>query len=536
MDSLLRIALSNAACAALLALLAAAVSRLFPRRPALGHALWVLVLFKLLTPPVWTLDLPTFHTPAPIAIAASPSPSVAVSDHSGSTPVPDTVRARRRLNISPSLAVATIWAAGSLFCGVIIVARLRRFGRIQRYASPAPPETQRQAHDAASQMGLQKCPPVFFLPGPVCPMLFVAFGHARILLPSALWDRLSPAQQSRLLTHELAHLRRGDHWVRLLELLVTVAYWWNPFLWWSRRELHIAEEACCDAWVAWAFPTDSDEYATALIETIDFASGPPLPVLASGIGHFRTLKRRLIMIQQGRSMRTMGNLGWALIATIVLVVPFSLKMTQAQQASPPPAPPTRGIIPSPAKPPATQRTQQELNQQAQAKLNRPLPALQFDGVGFADVIDFLRDVTGSNIRADWVALGVAGVDQNTPVSVHLRNVTFAKGLDVILASAGDGRAKLTYTIQAGSIVISAADVTNVMMATYDVQAILTGQPDYGPKIVAQIVDTIDPSSWQEHGGNKGMIKLEDGKLFVAQTPSNQRAVSALLARLRDEKK
>jgi beta-lactamase regulating signal transducer with metallopeptidase domain len=516
MDSLLRIALSNAVYAAILAPLAAVISRLLPRRPALGHALWVLVLIKLLTPPIWTFDLPSFRTPTPAATEATSSLPVVASDHSRTSVPSGTPRAQPRLNISPSVALTSIWAAGSLFCAVVIVLRLWRFKRILRFATPASQETQHQAQDISSRIGLQASPPIVFLPGPVCPMLFGAFGQARILLPSALWDRLSPAQQSRLLAHELAHLHRGDHWVRLLEVLATVAYWWNPFLWWSRRELHVAEEACCDACVAWAFPTECHEYASALIEAIDFASRPPLPALASGVGHFRTLERRLIMVRQGRSMRTIGWVGTALVTAITLVLPFSLRMTQAQQASPPPAPPTRGIIPSPPKPPATQPTQQELNQRAQAQLNRTLPAVQFDAVGFADVIDFLRDVSGTNLRVDWPALGVAGIERNMPVSAHLRNVTFAKALNVILDSVGEGRAKLTYTIQAGSIVISAMDVTNVMMATYDVQAILAGKPDYGPKLIAQIVDTVDPSSWQEHGGNRGMIKLEDGKLFVAR--------------------
>lgn len=536
METLVRIGLSNAACAAILALLAAAVSRIVPRRPGIAHALWVLVLLKLLTPPIWTIALPALRAAAPAqSVDHSTAPEPIAISHSIPSNAPIALPPHRTFSFSPWLAIAAIWLAGSAICMVVIVARVIRFQRIFKYATPAPPETALQAREAAERIGLRASPPVCFLPGPISPMLFCILGQARVLLPAALWQRLSDSQQIRLLAHELAHLRRGDHWVRLLELLATVAYWWNPFLWWSRRELHTAEEACCDAWVAWAFPCDSDEYASALIEAIDFASRPPLPALASGIGHFRSLKRRLIMIQQGHSTRSMGSLGATLIAAIALVLPFSLKVTQAQQASPP-APPTRGIIPQPARPPASQPTDEERTRQVRAQLNRTIPALQFDSVGFADAVDFLRDVSGANIHVNWPALGVAGVDRNAPVTARLRNVSFDSALKVILDSAGGGKAKLGYTVEGGIITITAVDVTNVLLATYDVQAILAGRPDYGPKLIARITETVDPSSWQEHGGNKGMIKLEDGKLFVAQTTQNQRAVSALLSRIRAENK
>ena len=51
MDTLLHVGLGNALAATVLALLAAATGRLC-RRPAVTHALWLLVLLKLVTPPV----------------------------------------------------------------------------------------------------------------------------------------------------------------------------------------------------------------------------------------------------------------------------------------------------------------------------------------------------------------------------------------------------------------------------------------------------------------------------------------------------
>src|SRR5215212_6277834 len=73
MSTLLALGLANAACAAILAIPAYLVGR-YGRRPALAHALWLLVLLKLVTPPLFHLSLPWLppepapaQTPAPTA-------------------------------------------------------------------------------------------------------------------------------------------------------------------------------------------------------------------------------------------------------------------------------------------------------------------------------------------------------------------------------------------------------------------------------------------------------------------------------------
>ena len=41
--------------------------------------------------------------------------------------------------------------------------------------------------------------------------------------------------------------------------------------------------------------------------------------------------------------------------------------------------------------------------------------MNFSGVAFADVIDFLRDVSGANIHVDWKILEAAGIGKDAPV-------------------------------------------------------------------------------------------------------------------------
>src|SRR5205823_5460117 len=132
-----------------------------------------------------------------------------------------------------------------------------------------------------------------------------------------------------------AHLRRRDHWVRRLELVVLGFYWWHPVAWWACRRLRDAEEQCCDAWVVWALPAAGPAYASALVETVAFLSlaRPVRPLAASGAGHVQTLKRRLTMILRGTPPRALSVTGFlAVLALGAFVLP--LLPTPAQPLAP----------------------------------------------------------------------------------------------------------------------------------------------------------------------------------------------------------
>jgi beta-lactamase regulating signal transducer with metallopeptidase domain len=159
-------------------------------------------------------------------------------------------------------------------------------------------------------MGLAQSLRVLLVSGVVSPMLWSWGGRPLILFPLVLAARLDWPSRETLLLHELAHYARGDHWVRLLELVTFVLYWWHPVVWLARRELHAAEEDCCDAWVVAQAPDCRPVYARALLQTIDFLSEarPALPPVASGLGYFRELKQRLTRIVTGPATR--GPSGW----------------------------------------------------------------------------------------------------------------------------------------------------------------------------------------------------------------------------------
>jgi len=350
-DTLLQVGLSNAVVATFLALLALAVGFLC-RRPALVHSLWLLVLLKLITPPILSIPVPWPARTEPVPALADPSPTPvqvvsqpelpafllidpllepddepavgmepaepaisppavvpALATVAPDTPASESEPARPTAlaNVSWELMAAVLWLGSSGLWFALVALRTYRFHRLLRHALPAPPALAKQVQRLAERLGLARIPSVWLIPGRVSPMLWAVGSTPRLVLPAGLWERLDPEQRDTLLIHELAHLRRRDHWVRGVELVVTGLYWWHPIVWLARRELREAEEQCCDAWVVWTLPRAARAYATALVETVDFLSEarPALPLAASGIGQVHDLRRRLTMIMRGTTPRAL---------------------------------------------------------------------------------------------------------------------------------------------------------------------------------------------------------------------------------------
>jgi beta-lactamase regulating signal transducer with metallopeptidase domain len=381
MDRLLEIGLINAAAATVLALGAALAGR-FVRRPALTHSLWVLVLLKLLAPPL--VPLPVVWPERSVVVANDAVPDVDGGplepleaelyelpptslderwEPEEATPAPLLDRTGRTTSLAEvtdlfpwrSLLTA-LWLAGSALWLAVATLRILRFHRALRAAIPAPEDLTADVAWLADRLGLAATPDVRLVRGTISPLVWTLGGTARLLIPAELWDRLDSDQRTTLLIHELAHLRRRDHWVRALELVATGLFWWHPVVWWARRAMREAEEQCCDAWVVWAEPKAAKAYATALLETVDFLAGvrPALPPAASGIGRVEHLKRRLTMILKGMTPKGLSWAGRLMVLGLAGVL-LPLAPTVAQDPPPPvpPQPPGAPALPQPPAAPIT---------------------------------------------------------------------------------------------------------------------------------------------------------------------------------------
>jgi beta-lactamase regulating signal transducer with metallopeptidase domain len=385
MEPLVHAMLSNAVAAMVLAVFVVILGRAW-RRPAVIHSLWLVVMLKLITPPVVPLSLPAGMKVSPSGLpigallAHTDSRESAKADETGQgleeyvtaeqcdfdqscdeyQSVPGTGLATVDRNLgngsrsgSPALRIFTRislpagWAWEHLVLALVLTgaaawwglafARIIRFQRLMSDIDPAPQDWQARTDELSKQLGLSEPPSLWLVPGRVPPMLWAIGGRPRLLVPSELWVATSVDQRTSLLLHELAHLKRRDHWVRWLELIVGGIYWWHPAVWFGRRYLREAEEQCCDAWVIWAMPQGAKTYATALLSAIDFVSGartaPAASSATSGNGHITCLKRRLRMIVRAKTPK---GLSWsgrlAVLGTAALLLPLAPSWGQKSDA------------------------------------------------------------------------------------------------------------------------------------------------------------------------------------------------------------
>jgi type II secretory pathway component GspD/PulD (secretin)/beta-lactamase regulating signal transducer with metallopeptidase domain len=84
-----------------------------------------------------------------------------------------------------------------------------------------------------------------------------------ILLPASALAGLSPEQFEAILAHELAHIRRYDYLVNILQTLVEILGFYHPAVWWVSHRIRVERENCCDD-VAVRVCGDSVRYARAL--------------------------------------------------------------------------------------------------------------------------------------------------------------------------------------------------------------------------------------------------------------------------------
>jgi beta-lactamase regulating signal transducer with metallopeptidase domain len=102
-----------------------------------------------------------------------------------------------------------------------------------------------------------------------------------ILLPLACVMNLSPQQLDAILAHELAHVRRGDYLVNLVQTAIETLLFFHPAVWWISRRIRIERENCCDD-LAIRACGDRVTYASALTALEELRATPSAALAATG--------------------------------------------------------------------------------------------------------------------------------------------------------------------------------------------------------------------------------------------------------------
>ena len=156
----------------------------------------------------------------------------------------------------------------------------------------------------------------------------MVLGHLRpvILMPIGLLTGLPPGQIEAILLHELAHIRRYDYLVNVLQRSVEGLLFYHPAVWWMSRLIRTERENCCDDVVV-AMSGNAHAYAVALavLEQNRWSGREPAVAVTGG----SLVKRiRRLLYPQG------PNGAWTpLFSAVILMATAAVALT-AWQAAP----------------------------------------------------------------------------------------------------------------------------------------------------------------------------------------------------------
>ena len=172
-----------------------------------------------------------------------------------------------------------------------------------------------------------------------------------ILFPVSALAGMSPTQIESILAHELAHIRRHDYLVNLLQTLLETLLFYHPAVWWLSRRIRDERENCCDD-LAVSLCGDPVAYARALADLEEHrGSAGPLVMAASGGVLLQRIRRLLVgapMSHAGRGpVWLAGTTALVLVAgigaTVVITAPRTELRSGNTQSTPVPA-----VAPTPA--------------------------------------------------------------------------------------------------------------------------------------------------------------------------------------------
>src|SRR5262245_19131032 len=207
----------------------------------------------------------------PIASAGRSTAAADVKADASSSRVLDRVRAFRFEPLLPTLMLA--WLIGvallslRLLTGWLWIQRLRTHG-----VSPAHENFRSMAARLSRRLHISRA--VALLESTLVEVpTVIGFLKPVILLPASAIGALAPHQLEAILAHELAHIRRHDYLVNLMQTQAETVLFYHPAVWWLSYRIRVERENCCDD-LAVSLCGDPVAYASALADLEALRSGP----------------------------------------------------------------------------------------------------------------------------------------------------------------------------------------------------------------------------------------------------------------------
>jgi bla regulator protein BlaR1 len=349
-DFILQVMLSNLLVSLILAVIALVLQRRY-RAVSLANIIWVMVLVKLLTPPL--VSVPLLEVESLTRNAPTTLSRTAVNEGSLHADVAlphledskDLGAMLEAFSVDPlsvtregvvsrlggAFGLGVVWISVSALLLIISLLRIVRFHiQVHRQCRSAEPWVLQLGHSVAATIGLRCAPRIDVLPANISPFVWWLGGKPRIFLSQLAIDNLQASELRLILAHEMVHIKRLDHFVRWLEWLASATLWWNPVMWLARQQLRATEEIACDAMVIQLTGVPKFDYASSLLSMAEILTKSTIrpPTVASEFNSGGVLEKRLSMIISNEKFKITQWMRMLTIALAVCIFPVGLVYAQ----------------------------------------------------------------------------------------------------------------------------------------------------------------------------------------------------------------
>ncbi len=305
--------------------------------------------------------------------------------------------------------VVLAWLAGVTILSIRLFVGLSRVQRLAARAVPASVKWESILRRLSHALGLRYAVALLETAAAEVPTV-VGWLRPVILLPASALSGLSAEQIEMLLAHELAHIRRNDFFVNVLQSVVETLMFYHPAAWWISSRIRVEREHCCDD-LAVEVCGNAVQYARALTRLEELRSTRSGLAVAANGGSLVGRIRRLVGVPIDATAsvsRWFAALGVLAIVAAVLSVPTLPARADREPPKPPKKPATTAVSPAPAQPRAAHSTIEVTPQ--------PVPAADAD----TDTPDDPDDVVLAPALAPMPPISV-----HTPAPVVTTNVVVA---------------------------------------------------------------------------------------------------------------
>jgi len=235
--------------------------------------------------------------------------------------------------------IVLVWLTGVLLLSVrLLFGWLRAHSIAKKNATEAAPEWQRSARRLAQALKLRRAVQLLESAAVEVPTV-IGWLRPVVLLPATSLTGLSTEQMEMILAHELAHIRRNDFFVNLMQAVVETLLFYHPAVWWISNRIRVEREHCCDD-VAVAVSGKPLVYARALTRLEELRIEDAQAFVSANGGSLIGRIRRLAGARAESPNAPSRFVAGAALLTVLLalIIAPSLPIRGEQQKADPPTP------------------------------------------------------------------------------------------------------------------------------------------------------------------------------------------------------